>query len=1489
MPKYQSREEMAGNIGNGDNKEGQITLHYPMLTRSNYAAWAIKMRVFMQAQGVWEAVEPRTANTVVEVKKDKMALAAIYQGIPEDLLLSLAEKKTAKEAWDALKTMFMGADRVKTARIQTLKAEFESLNMKETEGVDEFAVKVSNIVSTMRTLGDTVDEAYVVKKLLRAVPSKFLQIASTLEQFGDLDKMTVEEVIGRLKAHEERMKGRDESDDRKLLLTHQEWTERNKKKSDGDSKSKTNRGGSGGSRGRGRGRGRNNGGRGGRGRGGSHHQREGNNGASGSQDKSKVQCYNCQEFGHYAAECKNPRKERSYENHLIQEENEPALLFSSLENKEENGEVFLNEEKVNPNLKTQGGEPNQSKLWYLDTGASNHMTGDMKKFRDLNKKIQGYVKFGNESKVRIEGKGSIIFQCKNGEQRRLQEVYYIPDLCSNIISLGQLSESGDEIKIREPFLWVHDRAGRLLMKVQKSPNRLYKIELEEVSHKCLIAETKDPSWLWHKRLGHVNFTSLKLMSEKGLIEGIPKMVIPSKPCEGCLIGKQTRHPFPSSTSFRAKKRLELVHGDLCGPVTPPTPAGNRYFMLLVDDFSRVMWVYLLKSKDEALQTFKNFRTKVEVETGEKLKIFRTDRGGEFLSNQFTMYCQETGLDRHYTSPYSPQQNGVVERRNRSVLEMVRSCLKSMSVPDVLWGEAVNHAVYVLNRISSKALQDSTPYEMWTGRKPHVGHLRVFGCTAHMKVAKNYLKKLDDRSKKVVYLGTEKGSKAHRLLDPDTGSMFVSRDVVFEENHAWNWGETAKIRAIPGMTFTVEGFELNNFINNEDFNGEFNGDDISGEGSELYPSTPSAGHESQQVDDSWTRSESQPTNSPISGSQQSTNSQQPINSQQSINSHVDSHFSPHGMSSDPLNTQTSPTTPKMTSIGASRTNTQTSPTTPQMSSIDASSTASSSTGGGAPKRFKLLDELYDQTEEIEIPPEELWMIQDVEEPSTYRQAKVKHEWVTAMKEELISIEKNDTWKLVELPKGRKAIGLKWVYKVKRDPNGKILKYKARIVAKGYVQKQGIDYEEVFAPVARIETVRVILALAGSNGWWVHHLDVKSAFLNGRLEEEVYVMQPEGFEKKNEASKVYKLSKALYGLKQAPRAWNACLDRYLKSLGFTRCFQEYSVYTRKKDGGTLIVGVYVDDLLVTGNCSKNVDEFKKEMKARFEMSDLGLLTYYLGIEVSQHATGITLKQEAYAKNILKKTRMLDCNATRSPMEHKLRLSKDEEGELVDPTEYRSIVGALRYLTHTRPDLSFTVGVVSRFMEKPTVKHLQAVKGILRYIKGTLSYGLAYTRGENRVTLTGYSDSDFGNDLNDGKSTGGTAFYMNGNLVTWASQKQRSVALSSCEAEFMAATMAACQGIWLRRLLSEITGQNVPPVTLFVDNRSALDLMKNPVFHGRSKHINIRYHFIRECVENGEIVVSHVCGTKQKADILTKTMARVKHEEMRNLIGVKPINKL
>ncbi|GKB70172.1 ribonuclease H-like domain, reverse transcriptase, RNA-dependent DNA polymerase [Tanacetum coccineum] len=326
----------------------------------------------------------------------------------------------------------------------------------------------------------------------------------------------------------------------------------------------------------------------------------------------------------------------------------------------------------------------------------------------------------------------------------------------------------------------------------------------------------------------------------------------------------------------------------------------------------------------------------------KVRMLRTDRGGEFTSNEFTKYCKENGIARQLTAPYSPQQNGVVERRNRTVLSTTRSMMKAMKLPLNFWAEAVRHAIYILNRAPTRALEDKTPYEALYNRKPNLENLRIFGCTAYAK--------------------------------------------------------------------------------------------------------------------------------------------------------------------------------------------------------------------------------------------------------------------------------NNTWTLTTLPLNQKAIGLKWVFKTKRDAKGNIIKYKARLVAKGYVQEQGIDFDEVFAPVARIETVRLILALAAYHGWQVHHLDVKSAFLHGDLKEEVYVTQPEGFVQQGNSGKVYKLTKALYGLRQAPRAWNVKLDQTLKSLDFKKCNLEQAVYTKRSKNSTLIVGVYVDDLIITGTPKKELEVFKSQMEEKFEMSDLGLLAYYLGIEVT-----------------------------------------------------------------------------------------------------------------------------------------------------------------------------------------------------------------------------------------------------------------------------------
>lgn len=319
--------------------------------------------------------------------------------------------------------------------------------------------------------------------------------------------------------------------------------------------------------------------------------------------------------------------------------------------------------------------------------------------------------------------------------------------------------------------------------------------------------------------------------------------------------------------------------------------------------------------------------------------------------------------------------------------------------------------------------------------------------------------------------------------------------------------------------------------------------------------------------------------------------------------------------------------------------------------------------------------------------------------------------------------------------------------------------------------------------------------------------------------------------------------------------------------------------------LIVVVYVDDLLVTGSSLKHILDFKREMAAKFEMSDLGKLTYYLGIEVLQYDDGIILKQDRYARKILEETGMSSCNLTHVPMEMNAMFSKSPEERKIDEKEYRRSIGCLRYLLHTRPDLSFSIGVLSRYMQEPKESHGSALKQVLRYLRGTCSLGLRYSRG-NDTRLIGYSDSSHNVDHDDGKSTAGHIFYLGKNPITWCSTKQEVVALSSCEAEFMAAIEAAKQAIWLQDLLGEAIGKEGERVVIKVDNKSAIALTKNPVFHGRSKHIHRRFHFIRECIEKEQIEVEHIPGNEQKADILTKSLGRTKFKEMRSLIGIQNV---
>ena len=492
----------------------------------------------------------------------------------------------------------------------------------------------------------------------------------------------------------------------------------------------------------------------------------------------------------------------------------------------------------------------------------------------------------------------------------------------------------------------------------------------------------------------------------------------------------------------------------------------------------------------------------------------------------------------------------------------------------------------------------------------------------------------------------------------------------------------------------------------------------------------------------------------------------------------------------------------------------------------------------------------------------------------------------------SLRVNKTWVLSPLPPGRKAIGCKWVLRIKKGVDGSVEKFKARLVAKGYAQKEGLDFNETFAPVAKMTSIRTLLALAAQYGLEVHQMDVKTAFLNGDLEEEIYMEQPEGFVVSGKEKLVCKLQRSLYGLKQAPRAWYQRLDDYFLKEGFERTSTDHSVYVKRNDLVTMIVAIWVDDLVLVCKDLAVLLQFKSSIAKVFEMKDLGEVAHLLGIQVvrDRGAKSITLSQTNYLSVVLERFNMQDCNGTTIPLDPNLKLSRGdepksiEEGDAMSLVPYRQAIGSIMYaMVSTRPDLGVAIGRLSQFMQNPGLAHWTAVKRVLRYLKHSLSAKLHYQCVEDGGTLYGYCDSDWGGDVDSRRSTSGYAFMLAGGCISWCSKKQATVALSSTEAEYMAATQAAKEATWLRTFLKELGFEQIGASKIFSDSQGSIALIKNPVFHARTKHIDIRYHFLREKVEAGILEFSFCSTNDQVADILTKPLARGKYEVCRDCLGI------
>ncbi|CAL5324316.1 unnamed protein product [Camellia sinensis] len=508
--------------------------------------------------------------------------------------------------------------------------------------------------------------------------------------------------------------------------------------------------------------------------------------------------------------------------------------------------------------------------------------------------------------------------------------------------------------------------------------------------------------------------------------------------------------------------------------------------------------------------------------------------------------------------------------------------------------------------------------------------------------------------------------------------------------------------------------------------------------------------------------------------------------------------------------------------------------------------------------------------------------NAKEPETFEETFQNPDWNKAMEEEITAFKQNQTWELMPKPRDVEPISCKWVYKIKRRTDGSIERHKARLVARGFSQQYGLDYDETFSPVAKLTTVRVLLALAANKDWNLWQMDVKNAFLHGELDREIYMNQPMGFQSQGHPEYVCKLQKALYRLKQAPRAWYGKIAEFLTQSEYSVTLADSSLFVKANGGKLAIVLVYVDDLIITGDDVEEICRTKENLSVRFQMKELGQLKHFLGLEVDRTQEGIFLCQQKYAKDLLKKFGMLECKPISTPMEQNAKMCAHDGKDLNDATMYRQLVGSLLYLTLTRPDISYAVGVMSRYMQNPKKPHLDAVRRILRYVNDTMDCGLLYKKGED-CKLVGYCDADYAGDDDTRRSTTGYVFMLGSGAISWCSKRQPTVSLSTTEAEYRAAAMAAQESTWLIRLMNDLHQLVDYAIPLYCDNQSAVRLAENPVFHARTKHVEVHYHFIREKVLEEEIEMRQIKSEDQVADLFTKGLSGSKFESFCHQLGM------
>lgn len=1033
--------------------------------------------------------------------------------------------------------------------------------------------------------------------------------------------------------------------------------------------------------------------------------------------------------------------------------------------------------------------------WYVDSGASSHMTPHGQLLSNVQPTSVQEITSANNAKLKVMGAGETMLKL-DGNEIAVGNVLHVPGLSANLLSVHHIAKRGNSVLFDSNGCTIRNAKAEIVAQC-KSTNGVYKIGTPD--EMCMQSKCTTSAYMWHRRLGHINLQRMKLMRD-GAVDGLNfnDEANEIENCEACAYGKQARLPFKKSDR-QSKRVLELIHSDVIGPMETQSIGKCKYILTFVDDFSRKVFLYFLKAKSEVFDTFKIFKAFVENQTERKIQICRTDNGSEYKSKAFNDFCKKNGIQQQFTTAYTPQQNGVAERMNRSIVEKAKCLLFDANLPKSYWAEASNMAAYLINR-SISAAHGKIPEEIFTGKRVNLSDLKLFGSKVMVHIPAEKRKKWDKKSTKLMFVGYDPDTKGYRCINEQTRKLTISRDVTFYET-------------VSNESITISD-DTDSVRDSED---ELKEEPII----ELDTSDEQTNENSYEDPAETTFYE----NATEDGADTTVDEQ-----------HNDSDYRPDEV---------------VQQNRAERMTTR-------------SQTARRENGNTHP--FQLINFAFF------IDPSSV--TEAVDGPNA-------DDWKRAMDEEMNSHQQNSTWSLVTLPKNRKAIKAKWVFKTKLDEAGNIARYKARLVAKGCSQKPGIDYSETFSPVVRYNSIRFLMALAVQNDLKIHQMDAITAFLQGDLEEEIFMEQPEYYN--DGTGRVCRLNRSIYGLKQAGRQWNIKLDGALKKFGLKKSKLDPCIYFT--GDLSVLIAIYVDDFLLFFKKTEKLEEIKRYLKQTFRMKDLGTVSSCIGMKIRQTKDAIEIDQIGYVEQILERFGMTDCKPVKTPSDTSEKLSVQTitpDDLLVGKVPFQEAVGSLLYLAQsTRPDIAYAVSNVSRFNHNHGSAHWRAVKRIFRYLRGTMNAKLRYTKSNDGITA--YSDADWGSEIDGRRSCSGYVINISNASVCWMSKRQAIVALSSTEAEYIALSSATCELIWLKQLADELDKNIAKNITIYCDNQSTIKLGASDAYRPRTKHIDIRYHHIRQLIEAKVVDIKFVPTTQNAADALTKAVSAEKTNYCSKAMGL------